>query len=473
MAVESVRASVRVADADPLRWRALTVLALMQFVIVIDNTIVNVALPSIRTHLHFSADGLAWVVDGYMLAAGGLLLLGGRVGDLVGHRRMFLAGTWVFGLASITSGLAVDAPMLVISRFAQGVGEAMAAPAALALIAGLFTGGERAKALGVWGGLGGLGATLGVLLSGALVEWADWRWIFLINIPFALTALVLTPRIVRDDGPAVARERPDVTGAIFVTAGLTLMVDALLHAAAHGWGSAGTVVPFAVGAVCLAAFGVVETRVANPLVPMGFFTDRSRVAANVVSALMAGAMVGMFLLLTLYQQQVLHYSAMRTGLAYLPFCLAFAPGFGISAVVMSRAGTKVALVLAFVTSATGLALMARITVGGDYVGELLPAMLVLAIGLGMAFPAAQHAALAGTTDETAGLASGVQTAVQALGGALGVAVLVAVAAHSRSSHQGAAAAGVVHGDRIAFLVGAGGYAAAALIAAAFVRARVE
>jgi len=256
---------------NPLRWRALSVLALMQFVIVIDNTIVNVALPSIQQHLHFSVSGLAWVVDGYMLAAGGLLLLGGRIGDLIGHRRLFLAGTFVFGLASIASGVSVDAAMLVISRFAQGIGEAMAAPAALALIAGLFTGKERAKALGIWGGLGGLGATVGVLLSGILVQWADWRWIFLINIPFAVTALVMVPRFLPDERPARRRERPDVAGAVLVTAGLTLVVDALLHAANHGWGGAGTVVPFVVGIGCLIGFGVVETRAASPLAPPSFF----------------------------------------------------------------------------------------------------------------------------------------------------------------------------------------------------------
>jgi len=453
---------------NPLRWRALSVLALMQFVIVIDNTIVNVALPSIQQHLHFSVGGLAWVVDGYMLAAGGLLLLGGRIGDMVGHRRLFLAGTFVFGLASIASGVSVDAAMLVISRFAQGIGEAMAAPAALALIAGLFTGKERAKALGIWGGLGGLGATVGVLLSGILVQWADWRWIFLINIPFALTALVMVPRFLPDERPERRRERPDVAGAVLVTAGLTLVVDALLHAANHGWGGAGTVVPFVVGIGCLIGFGVVETRAASPLAPPSFFTDRSRVAANGASALMAGAMAGMFLLLTLYQQQVLHYSAIRTGIAYLPFCLAFVPGFGISAAVMSRAGTKAAMVLAFGTCTVGMVLMARISVGGDYVGELLPAMLVLAIGLGMAFPAAQNAALAGTTDETTGLAAGVQTAVQALGAALGVAALVTIAAHGRSTFHGAFAAAIVHGDRLAFWVGAIAYLAAGLIALAFV-----
>ena len=266
------------AAADPRRWAALAVLALVQFIIVIDNTIVNVALPSIQHHLSFSADGLAWVVNGYMLTAGGLLLLGGRIGDLVGHRRMFLLGAAVFGLASLASGASVTAPMLVASRFAQGAGEAMASPAALALIAGLFAGRERGKALGIWGSLGGLGSIVGVLLSGMLVQWSGWRWIFLINIPFAIVAIVLLPRFVNESRSPARRGRLDFAGAALVTAGLTLVVAALLHAASHPWTAAGTVLPLALGLACLAGFIAVEANVANPLAPLGFFTDRSRSA---------------------------------------------------------------------------------------------------------------------------------------------------------------------------------------------------
>jgi EmrB/QacA subfamily drug resistance transporter len=452
------------AATDPRRWAALAVLALVQFIIVIDNTIVNVALPSIQHHLNFSTDGLAWVVNGYMLTAGGLLLLGGRIGDFVGHRRMFLGGAAVFGLASLASGLSTTALMLVASRFAQGAGEAMASPAALALIAGLFTGRERGKALGIWGSLGGLGSIVGVLLSGMLVQWSGWRWIFLINIPFAVIAIVLLPRVVDDNRAPAPRGRLDVAGAALVTTGLTLAVAALLHAASHPWSSLGTVLPLALSLACLAGFVAVEATVANPLAPLGFFADRSRVSANLVSALLTAVMAGMFLLLTLYQQEVLHYTALRTGLAYLPFCLAFGPGFGVSAVLMNKFGTRTALVAAFLVSTAGMLLMARISLTGDYVRELLPAMLVLAIGLGMAFPAAQNAALAGTTRETAGLASGVQTAVQALGGSLGVAVLVTIAARAAggSAHPVPSAA-LVHGYRVAFTVGAAVYAVAALI----------
>ncbi len=457
------------AGADPRRWSALAVLALVQFIIVIDNTIVNVALPHIQRDLSFTGGGLAWVVNGYMLTAGGLLLLGGRIGDLVGYRRMFLAGAAVFGLASLASGAAVSAQMLVVSRFAQGAGEAMASPAALALIAVLFKGGERAKALGIWGSLGGLGSIVGVLLSGMLVQWSDWRWVFFINIPFALAAIVLVPRVLADRPRGLPGQRLDVAGAVLITGGPTLLVDGLLNAASHPWGATGTVVPIVAGGACLLAFVAVESIVAHPLAPLGFFRDRSRVTTNLVSALMTGVMAGMFLLLTLYQQEVLGYSALRTGLAYLPFCLAFAPGFGISALVMGRAGTKVALVLAFVVSAAGMVLMARITVTGGYAGQLLPAMLVLAVGLGMGFPAAQNASLAGTTEETAGLASGVQTAAMALGGSLGVAVLVTVASRAAATVAGPAGpVAVVHGYRMAFLLGAGVYAAAGLLALAFV-----
>lgn len=454
--------------ANPLRWRVLAVLSLMQFLIVTDNTIVNVALPAIRRDLHFAASGLAWVVDGYMLAAGGLLLLGGRIGDRVGYRRMFLAGTWTFGLASVASGVSISPTMLVISRFAQGVGEAMAAPAALALIAVLFTGADRAKALGVWGGLAGLGATVGVLLSGVLVEWASWRWVFLINIPFVACAIVALPRVIGpDDRRRWAKARVDVAGAILITAGLTLAVAGLLRVAAHGWGDAGTLSMFAVAVGCLAAFALVESRTVQPLVPFGFLRHRTRVAANVVSALLGGAMAGMFVLLTLYQQSVVHYSPLRTGLAYLPFCLAFVPGFAVAAVTMKRWGTRVTLVAAFVMCVAGMVLMSRITATSDYVGVMLPAMVVLAVGLGMAFPAAQNAALAETTEESTGLASGVQTTAQALGAALGVAALVTVAAAHTPAPE--LAASIVHGDRVAFLTAAGMYLLAALIAGVAVR----
>lgn len=451
---------------DPRRWRVLAVLSVMQFLIVSDNTIVNVALPAIRTDLNFTNGGLAWVVDGYVLAAGGLLLLCGRIGDRVGHRRMFLAGTFVFGVSSLCSAVSLEPVMLVLSRFGQGVGEALAAPAALALIASLFIGNERTKALGIWGGLAGTGATVGVLLSGVLVQWAGWRWIFLINIPFVVLAMTAAPRLLRADLPSGRRAPLDVVGAVLVTAGLTLGVAALLNTARHGW-TAPSTCSFAAGAVgCLAAFVIVEHRVAtHPLIPLSYLRHGTRTGANLVSSLFGGAMAGMFVLLTLYQQTVLGHTALYTGLAYLPFCLAFAPGFGVAAVLQKRFGTQVTLTTAFAVCITGMLLMSRLTTDSSYTAVLLPAMIVLAVGLGMAFPAAQNAALAEVDESRSGLASGLQTTAQALGAALGVAVLVAVAA----SAGGPTGAEATHGYRVAFLVAAGMYLLAGILVLALVR----
>src|SRR2546426_8647234 len=257
---------------DPRRWKALALLALVQFMIVIDITVVNVALPSIQKALHFSGGGLAWIVDGYALMAGGLLLLGGRLGDLLGRRRLFLIGTAVFAIASFTSGAAQNQTMLVMSRFAQGAGEALASPAALALVVLLFTDArERTRALGVWGGLAGLGATVGVILAGIIINFISWRWIFFINVPIAAIAIALLPRLVDESRAESASRRIDVPGAVLVTGGVLALVDGFLAASRHSWGSPNVVGPLVIGVAALLAMVVVESRTRDPLIPITFF----------------------------------------------------------------------------------------------------------------------------------------------------------------------------------------------------------
>jgi EmrB/QacA subfamily drug resistance transporter len=441
---------------DPRRWRALAALALVQFMIVIDNTVVNVALPSIQHDLRLTTTGLAWVVNGYLLTAGGLLLLGGRIADLLGRRKMFLIGTAVFAAASLGAGLAVGGTMLLICRFLQGAGEAMAAPAALSMVPLLFTDDkERAKAFGVWGGLAGLGAMIGVVLSGIIVDLIDWRWIFFINIPLAALPLLLVPRLIDESRSPNPPRRIDFPGAVLVTAGTTIIVYALLSAATHSWGSANVLVPLLIGIAALAAFVVRELNTPEPLVPMRFFANRTRVSANACTVLMASSMMAMFFLIVQYGQNILHYSPLQSGLAYVPFCLAFAPGLMISMRLVPRIGAGATLAIGFAISAVGMFLLSGISVGGSYVKDLLPAMIVLAIGLGMANPALQQAALHGVSQEDSGLASGVQQTVMQGGSALGLAVFVTLATRrtlDQTAGGTAADAAAAAGYRLAFVI---------------------
>ncbi|MFC9690675.1 MFS transporter [Kribbella sp. NPDC056951] len=452
---------------QPRRWRAMAVLAMVQLMIVIDNTVVNIALPSIRTDLGTSQAGLAWVLNGYLLTAGGLLLLGGRCADLLGRKRIFIAGTAVFALGSLISGAAWNSGVLIAGRFVQGAGEALASPAALALIVVMFTTREeRAKALGLWGGLAGLGATVGVLLSGVLVDLANWRWVFFINLPVAVVALVLCARLVPDIPAKGGRRTLDIPGGLLVTSGLILVVNGLLRDGHHwGW--------FVAGFLLLALFALVEARSSDPMMPLRFFANRTRVTANLTTILLTSAMAAMFFMVTLYVQQVLGYSPLRSGLAYVPFCVAFVPGMVLSTQLVTRFGTKTAICTGFVVSATGMLLLARIDAQGSFWGQLLPATVVPALGLAIGLPALQNAALHGLSEADAGLGSGVQTSVQQLGSALGLAVLTMIAL----SHAAAARRtglnveeAVVCGYRLAFVVAAGVLVLGAALAAVIMTA---
>jgi EmrB/QacA subfamily drug resistance transporter len=450
------------AHYNPRRWKALVVLALVQFMLVLDITVVNVALPSIKTDLGFSQAGLAWVVNGYTLMAGGFLLLGGRLSDILGRRRLFLIGIALFALASLSCGLATNPAMLVTSRFVQGTGEALAAPAALGLVALLFPDPrERMKALGIWGGVAGLGGTTGVVISGALTDLASWRWIFLVNLPVAAFALLVVPRLVSesrmDRGATEARRRIDVWGPITATGGLVAVVDGLLQAATQPWVSTAVLLPLLGGSALLALFVLIEARIAQPLIPLQFFANRTRVVTNSVTLFSTSGFFAYFFLLTLFLQQVLRLTPLQAGLAYVPFGVGIGAGIALGTALMPRLGVKPLLAIGFLGSAVGLLISSGITPTSGYAGGVLPGMLVLAVFSGISFPTIGNASLHEVTGQDASLASGVQSAVQQLGGAIGLSCLVAFALRHAAdqAHQGASVGlASTSGYALAFRIGA-------------------
>jgi EmrB/QacA subfamily drug resistance transporter len=415
------------AEPDARRWMALTVLAAMQFMLVMDVTVVTVALPKIQADLHFSHVGLAWVINGYVLMAGGFLLLGGRLSDLFGRRRLFLAGVLIFGAASAVCGAAVSSSMLVASRFVQGTGEALAGPAALGMIPVLFPDSrERMRALGVWGGIAALGGTSGSVISGALTN-VDWRWIFYINIPIAVFALLMVPRVLPESRAARAGRRVDVPGAVTATGGLVAVVYGLLQAASHPWGSWRVLLPLFGGVALLLVMVALETRVADPLIPLRFFTNRTRVTSNVVSLALFVAFMGYVVLLTWYMQQVLGYSPLKTGLLWLPLGAGIGAGMGVSTALMPRIGVKAMLAIGLLGSAGGLLAASYIHVTSSYPSAMLPGIVLFGVFSGICYPGLINGALHQVTGQDSGLASGVQTAFQQIGTAVGLATLVTLA----------------------------------------------
>jgi len=448
------------ATADPRRWKALVVLLLVQFMLILDVSVVNIALPAIQGDLGFSRQGLTWVVDSYVLMAGSLLLLGGRLGDVLGRRRMFLAGVVLFGLASIACGLAQNPGTLVGARFAQGAGEALAAPAAFGLIALLFTESrERAKAIGLFGGISGIAGTSGPILSGALVEYASWRWIFLLNIPVALLALAVVPRLVSADAaraPGSLRHL-DLTGAALSTLGLTGIVFGLIEAASEPWSSAAVLLPLLGGFAVVGAFLASQTRARTPLLPLRFLRERTRVSANLVTLLFFSLFFSQFFITTLYLQEVLGFSALRTGLGFVPFGIAVGASLGLATSLIPRIGIRPVLVTGLLVAAAGTLLFTRIEADGSYLTQVLPASVAIALGSGFCLPALGNAAVHRVTDEDAGLASGLQQALQQIGGAVGLAVLVTLALRRAADAIGAGAdpaAAITDGYVLALRVGA-------------------
>ncbi|MGA4846080.1 MFS transporter [Streptomyces sp. G5(2025)] len=406
--------------ASARRAPVLALLSLLQFLIAIDVTVVNVALPAIGARFHANAAALSWVVTGYTLVGGGLLLLGGRLTDLLGRRRMFLLGAALFALASLVAGLAPNLETLVAARFAQGAGEALASPAAMSLIALLYPSPEeRAKALGIWGAISASGLVVGVLLSGALVQLLDWRWIFGVNVPLTAAVLVLTPMLVRADGPRPERPgRLDLPGAALLTAGPLGLVHGVLR---------GSLATLLTGAVLLAAFVAVEARSKNPLVPLSFFAHRLRALGNAATVPLSAALSGTFFLATLYLQEVIELSPLQAGLAYLPFCAALLLAISQVARLIGALGVTYTALLGLLLTAAGLGLLARVPDHGSLWTDVVPGMLGVAAGMGIGLVALQNAALSDVTEDDAGTASGVQRSVDQLGGSLGLAVLVGAA----------------------------------------------
>jgi len=445
--------------ADPRRWKALAVLALIQFMLILDVTVVNVALPHIQHDLGFSRAGLAWVVNGYVLMAGGFLLLGGRLADILGRRRLFLIGVALFAVASAACGAAQNPGTLVAARFVQGLGEALAAPASLGLIALLFPDPhERMKALGIWGGIAGLGGTSGTVISGVLTDLASWRWIFFVNLPVAVFALIAVPRLVSES--RMVREqhaRPDFAGAILGTAGLVALVDGLLAAASHTWGSVNVLLPLIGGLLLLGGMVWVEAFSGAPLIPLSFFQNRTRVVTNFVTLFFSSSFFSYFFLLTLFEQQILGWSPLKGGLSYLPFGFGIGAGIGIGTALMPRVGVKPLLTMGFFGCGVGLWLTSLLDVSSSYAGGILPGMIVLGVFSGLSFPAIGNAALHEVTGQDSSLASGVQNAMQQVGGAIGLATLVTLAirhAVSQMQHGVAAATAHTEGFVLSWRVGA-------------------
>jgi EmrB/QacA subfamily drug resistance transporter len=440
------------------KWLALGLLAVVQFMVVLDIAIVNVALPSIKVDLGFSQGDLQWVISAYALFFGGFLLLGGRAADLIGRRRLFLVGLVVFTLASLVAGLAWSEGSLIVARSVQGLGAAIVTPAALSILTTTFTEGrERNIALGVWGAVGGFGAAAGVLLGGILTDVLSWEWIFFLNVPVGVAAFVLTPFLLNESRDASVKSF-DALGAVLVTGGLSALVYAITQSGTNGWGSAKTLGFLAGSVVLLAGFVGWEQRHPEPLMRFGLLRTKTIAGANVAGFILGTALFSMFLMLTLYMQQVLGYSPLKTGVAYLAVAGSAIVTSTIAAQLVTRLGVKPVMVFGMVAMTAGLVFFTQVSVHGSYVADLLPGFLLIAVGIGFAFVPISIAALAGVQPSEAGLASGLINTSQQIGGALGIAVLSTIATTRTSDKVSAGVsqhAALVDGFTLAFWVGVG------------------
>jgi EmrB/QacA subfamily drug resistance transporter len=453
------------------RLGALTLLLLcaVQLLDIVDASIVNVALPSIQRSLHFSQQNLQWVASGYILTYGGFLLLGGRLGDLLGRRRMLIAGLTVFALASLAAGLATTSGLLVTARLVQGIGAALMAPAALSTLTTTFREGkDRDTAFGAWGAISGVAAAAGVFLGGLLAQGPGWRWVFFINPPICVLVLAGALALLADDRQAGSRATTfDTRGAALITGGMLLLVYSLVRVPVMGWGSVQTIVTLAGSAVLVAAFAVNERRSRNPLIPFAIVRVKGLVAADVTQLIAFAGFFSMFFFVTLYMQEVLHYAPLRAGAAYLPITAGFAVAGGIASQLITRIGSRPVVVAGCLIAAAGIYYLSRLPLHGSYVTDLLPGFLVMSLGAGLVFVSIAAAANAGVPGDKAGLAAGLLNASQQVGSALGLAIL-SVLAITRTTDLIAAKAPVVvaldAGYHRALLVGSVLMAAAALIA---------
>lgn len=463
---------------DRTRWLALIVLCLGVLMIVLDTTIVNVALPSIRADLGFSETSLVWVVNGYMLTFGGFLLLGGRLGDLFGPRRFFLCGITLFTLASLACGLANSQALLIAARAVQGLGGAVVSAVSLSLIMSLFTSpAERAKAMGIYGFVGGGGGSIGVLLGGLLTSALSWHWIFLVNLPIGVAVYFGCVALLPAAKPPTAHVKLDVAGAITVTASLMLAVYTIVHGNEAGWMSRQTLIQLGIAIVLMIAFVVIESRVAHPLMPLRMFALRNVATANVVGVLWAAALFAWFFISALYMQRVLHYNAMQMGLAFLPANIIMAAfSLGLSARLVMRFGIRAPLTFGLLLAAIGLMLFARAPVAGSFVVDVLPGMLLMGLGAGVAFNPVLLAAMSDVAPHESGLASGVVNTSFMMGGALGLAILASLASARTDvlTASGIDAVSALNsGYHLAFVLGAIAAAIASVLACTFVRTRTN
>ncbi|HET7050011.1 MAG TPA: MFS transporter [Solirubrobacteraceae bacterium] len=437
----------------------LAIVAVAQFMVILDASIVNVALPTIKRDVGFSEQSLSWILNAYTLIFGGFLLLGGRAADRLGRRRLFMAGIALFATASLVCGVSQSEGELLVARGFQGLGGAMVSPAALSIILTTFAEGpERNRALAVWGAIAGAGGAVGLLLGGVLVQLLSWRWVFFVNVPIGIAVLALAPRIVPESrSEAVAKSGYDVEGAIAITLGTMALVFTLIKANSWGWTSGRTIAGLAVSVVLIAAFVVIERRHEDPLVPLRIFSNRSLSAANATLLAVVAALFGMFFFLTLYFQQVLGFSALKTGVAYLPLSLTLIASSAVASRFVDRFTPKPILVAGLLISTAGFVVLTTVSGHGDYGTHVVPAMIILGVGMGMSFVPVTIAGTSGVAPEDSGLASGLLNTTQQVGGSLGLAILSSVATSRTTSalHTGLALpAALTHGFKGAFVVGA-------------------
>jgi EmrB/QacA subfamily drug resistance transporter len=474
--VSSESAATRAGDR---RWFVLALVVAAQFMVVLDIAIVNVALPSIKTDLNFSQESLQWVITAYSILFGGVLLLGGRLADVLGRRRLFVAGIVLFAVSSLLAGLSWSEGSLITFRALQGLGGALLSPAALSILTTAFREGrERNIALGVWGAASGSGGAAGVLLGGALTTYLGWSWIFFINVPVAAVIVMLTPFLLRESRAELGHRNFDFAGAATITSSLMLLVYAMTRATEHGWSDSVTVATLAASAVLAVSFVLIELRSKAPLLPMRIFRLRTLSAANGTALLLSSAVFSQFFLLTLYMQEVLHYSAIQTGVAYIALTVSIIGFSGVAQALTTRIGARRVLPVGLVLSAVALVMYARLPVDGHYFWDVFPAFLLSGIGLALAFVPMQIAALTGVRDSDAGVASGLINTSQQIGGAVGLAAATTIAttftSHYVDSHVGVGAfsgAALTHGFEIAFYVLAALAALGAVVAAVFIESQ--
>jgi EmrB/QacA subfamily drug resistance transporter len=458
------------------RWNALALIVTAQFMVVLDVAIVNVALPSIKSDLHFSQTNLQWVISAYAILFGGALLLGGRLADLLGRRRMFVGGLALFATSSLLCGLAWSEGSLIAFRAVQGLGGALLAPAALSLLMTIFAEGrERNLALGIYGAASGSGAAVGVLLGGILTSYVSWSWIFFINVPVGLAAIAATPFLLAESRADLGHRRFDVAGATTITAGLMLLVYALTKATTDGWGSAGTIGLLLASAALVASFIGIELRSRSPLLPLRIFRLPTLAAANATMAIVGGVAFSEFFLLTLYLQDVLHYSAVQTGVAFTAFALTVVVVSNVAQWVVGRVGVRAALTAGLVISAASVAFLTRLPVDGHYFWDVFPAFVLGGAGMGLSFVPVTIASLMGVQRADAGVASGLINTSRQIGGALALAVVSAIATSSAGNYAGShavastSAAALDHGFQTALYVLTGLLVVGIVIAATAVR----